>query len=442
MNRKPERNRADVLSKIFFFVYNVFFVPLFFVLVHFAGLFHHKLKRGLKGRKGLFEKCEQYFSHVPFNKRRIWLHISSLGEFEQAKPVIDEIRSRIPDVQIILSLFSPSAYDNIHIRDEHIFVTYIPIDIYWHVKRFIEIIKPDIAITVRHDIWPNFQWYLKKKNITTLLIDASITDKRKNLYRIFRIPIGNVIGTFSRILTVSEQSSKRYQMLIHGAKGIQIAGDTRYDRVKQRSENNQKIGHLLNSGYFNRKTTFVAGSTWPSDEKILLPGIADTMGRFPALTVIIAPHEPTEEHLTQIELFLENRKIKSIRYSELDKKTNRDFKVLLIDGIGLLANLYALGGLAYVGGGMGPGVHNVLEPAAHGCAVLFGPRNTVSIEPRLLSEYGGGKIIETETDVVEYLNMLFTEPQSVQTIGERAKDFILSNTGASRKIVDIIENYL
>jgi len=265
MNRKPERNRADVLSKIFFFVYNVFFVPLFFVLVHFAGLFHHKLKRGLKCRKGLFEKCEQYFSHVPFNKRRIWLHISSLGEFEQAKPVIDEIRSRIPDVQIILSLFSPSAYDNIHIRDEHIFVTYIPIDIYWHVKRFIEIIKPDIAITVRHDIWPNFQWYLKKKNITTLLIDASITDKRKNLYRIFRIPIGNVIGTFSRILTVSEQSSKRYQMLIHGAKGIQIAGDTRYDRVKQRSENNQKIGHLLNSGYFDRKTTFVAGSTWPSD---------------------------------------------------------------------------------------------------------------------------------------------------------------------------------
>ncbi|MBN2410935.1 hypothetical protein JXQ31_04525 [candidate division KSB1 bacterium] len=428
------------MSKIFFFVYNVLFIPLFFVLVHFAGLFHHKIRRGITGRKGLFEKLEKHIANGSNNNRKIWIHISSLGEFEQAKPVIDEIRSRMPVVQIILSIFSPSAYENIHIQDKNIFVTYIPVDTYWHVKKFIDIIQPDIAITVRHDIWPNFHWYLKKKNITSLLIDASITDKRKTLYQIFRVPIRSVIGTFTRILTVSEESSRRYQMVYPEAERIQVLGDTRYDRVLQRSQNNQKIEFLIKRGYFNRRNTFVAGSTWPSDEKILLPAITEAIDRFPEFTVIIAPHEPTEEHLIQIEGFFDKRNIKSIRYSELDKIFKWSFRILLIDGIGLLANLYSLGELAYVGGGFGPGVHNVLEPAAHGCAVLFGPRNTISIEPQLLLQYGGGKVIEFEKNVDQFLNMMFTNPQSIQAIGEKARDFILSNTGASRKIVDIIEN--
>jgi 3-deoxy-D-manno-octulosonic-acid transferase len=427
---------------IYFCVYNFLFIPCFYILVYVASLFNNKVRRGLKGRKGLFSRLKEFNAGNSGDEKRVWLHISSMGEFEQSRPIIDEIRSRMPDVQIILSLFSPSAYDNIHIQDKKIFVTYLPMDTYWSAGKFIKMLNPDIAITVRHDIWPNYQWHLKRMNIFSLLVDASITDKRKKLYNSFQHPIRSVMETYSWILTVSPESTTRFRTLYSDFNRVQFAGDTRFDRVDQRSKDNSKIEFLLTSRYFKREFTFIAGSTWSSDEKILFPGLLKVFAQQSEFKLIIAPHEPTMEHVQAIESYFNKNQVAVERLSQLEENKNWTFRVLVIDKIGVLANLYALGRMAFVGGGFGPGVHNVLEPAAHGCSVFFGPKYSVSVEPQQLIDSGGARSITCEQTAEEMYNMLLHNPAALQAMGDKARTFILDNMGASTRIVDLLEKYL
>ncbi|HPG38352.1 MAG TPA: glycosyltransferase N-terminal domain-containing protein [bacterium] len=427
---------------LYFLVYNILFIPCFFILVQIACLFNNKVRRGVKGRKGLFTRLQSSLAVKAENEKRVWLHISSMGEFEQSRPIIDEIRKRMPDTQIILSLFSPSAYDNIRIEDKKIFISYLPMDSYLDTKKFIRIIAPDVALTVRHDIWPNFQWQLKRLKIPALLVDGSITDKRKNLYSFFRNPIRSVMETYSWILTVSQESSERFEKIYSDKSRIQYTGDTRYDRVYQRSRDNSRIEFLQQSGFFDRENTFVAGSTWPSDEKILYPALLKMMTQNNNFKLIIAPHEPSVDHVQAIENFFAKNQLAVERLSRLKSGEPWSFRALVIDKIGLLANLYSLGRLAFVGGGFGPGVHNVLEPAAHGCAVFFGPRYNVSVEPQLLIDSNGACSIASENEADDILKLLIIDPARLKTMGDEAQKFILDNMGASTRIVDIVEQYL
>lgn len=427
---------------LYFLVYNILFIPCFFILVQIATLFNNKIRRGVKGRRGLFSRLESILPAKAENDKRVWLHISSMGEYEQSLPVIDAIRLRMPDALIILSLFSPSAFDNIKIQDKKILLTYLPVDSYYSAGKFIRMIKPDVAITIRHDIWPNYQWYLKRKKIPALLVDASITDKRKKLYSFFSNPIRSVMETYSWILTVSRESSNRFARIYSDKSRIQFTGDTRYDRVYQRSQDNSRIAFLLQDGYFNRQTTFVAGSTWPSDERILYSALLKLFAQNDEFKLIIAPHEPSVEHVQAITSFFTKNGIAVERLSQLETEKNWSFRVLVIDKIGLLANLYSLGLPAFVGGGFGPGVHNVLEPAAHGCAVFFGPRYIVSVEPQQLIDSGGARSIDSEKAANDMLAMVMNDPAALWAIGEKAHSFILNNMGASTRIVDLVEKYL
>ncbi len=427
----------------FFLIYNFLFIPLFFILVHIAVFFNPKIRKGILGRIGLFKRLEQNLSEFENVQQRIWIHVASMGEFEQGMPVIEQVLGRFKNAIVILSVFSPSAYTNIKFQHPRLVITYMPIDGWFHIRRFLKIVKPAVAITVRHDIWPNVQWQIRKRKMPSFLIDASITDKNEKTYYRFRVPFRTVLEGFNKILTVSDKSSERFEMLYSDKSNIENFGDTRYDRVLQRSRQLDKIQWLIDEKYFVHEKTCIIGSTWPTDDKLWIPATVSVLKSDPEFRFVLAPHETTAEHIALIEGLLKTHDIPFVRLSQLEQAPEqRDFRFLIIDRIGLLANLYALGLLAYVGGGFSPGVHNVLEPAAHGCAVCFGPRNIISVEPRFLIDAKGAKEIKGESDLLNVLDDFINHPDKLRETGTRALNFIKQNTGASEKISKLLDNYL
>ena len=428
---------------ILFTAYNLFFVPLFYITVQIAGLFNAKIRRGLKGRKRLFTYLRTYIQALPGKGPRVWMHISSMGEYEQGLPVIRALRQRIPKSEVVITFFSPSGYENVTIReDANVMISYIPLDSYWHARKFIDIVGPDAAMVVRHDIWPNHQWRLQARGIPSMLIDASIPDQRRVTYRIFQIFFRQIFKTFSRVCTVSQQSAERLKRVYPAQDRLHVCGDTRYDQVLRRVSETGKIDHLLKSRYFGRRKCLVAGSTWPSDERVILDPIADLAAHDTEFIAIVAPHEPTAEHLDAIESHFRAREIPLARLSGLRGVRTWSFRILLIDRIGLLANLYALGSAAFVGGGFGPGVHNVLEPAAHGCAVMFGPNHLNSVEAQQMVERGGAQVITNPAAAGVVLNGVFFDAEEAAKRGENARAMVLENQGSSERIVDILESVL
>ncbi len=430
------------MSKICFLLYNILFIPLLFVAVRIGGLKDPKIRRGLKGRKGLFRALQQELADSRPASLRVWMHIASMGELEQAKPVILHLKKRFPQALVILSVFSPSVIRNAKAFQEADIVCYIPFDSYWQARKFIRLMAPDLALIIRHDIWPNHLWRLHKMGIPAVLLDASISDKRKGTFAFFRFLYRILYSQFSEIMAISRENATRLQRVFPFAERLHVCGDTRYDQVYRRTTESGKIDHLLAGGHFPHDRTFVAGSTWPSDEKCLLPAIADALIKYPELKIIIAPHEPTEAHVGDLISFFQERSICQVRYTQMETRANEPFRVLIVDRLGLLANLYGLGRLAFVGGGFGPGVHNVLEPAAHGCAVLFGPRHRNSVEAMQLTQRGGAKVIHTRQEATAVLAEYLQEPSAAREVGRIALQMVQENLGASEKCVDILQKYL
>ena len=430
------------MSNIFFLLYNIVFIPLLFVAVRIGGLLNPKIKRGLKGRRGLFQLLQQNLAEAGPASLRVWMHIASMGELEQAKPVILNLKSRFPQALIILSVFSPSVFKNAKAFQEADIVCYIPLDSFWQAKKFIRLIAPDLALIIRHDIWPNHLWRLRKVGIPTVLLDASISDIRRGTFTFFRFFYRILYAHFSEILAISRENAVRVQRVYPFAERLHVCGDTRYDQVYRRTTEPGKIDHLISGGYFQRNRTFVVGSTWPSDEKCLFPAIAEALARYPDLKIVVAPHEPTEVHVADIVSYFKERNICLARYTQMEKTANVSFRVLIIDRLGLLANLYGLGQLAFVGGGFGPGVHNILEPAAHGCAVLFGPRHRNYVEAMQLAKRGGGKPIHSTAEAAAELAAYLEEPSGTLQIGGIALQMVQENLGASERCVDILQKYL
>ena len=366
------------------------------------------------------------------------MHISSMGEFEQGAPLIDELLARFPDAWIVVSLFSPSAYEHLTFDKERTVITYLPFDVYRNAVRFVDRVRPSIHIIIRHDIWPNYQWILQKRGIPSLLVSASISDERLTSVKRWRRLYRHVYASFSAICVISEMQKERLALIYPHEDRIKVCGDTRYDRVYARAMDTKKIDFLKDR--FNRERCLVAGSTWPADEKIVMPGISKALEHYEDFRVIIAPHEISSDHLESIEAQLSLDKQSVVRLSNY-KKSPEHFRVLLVDSIGLLANLYALGAIAYVGGGFGVGVHSVLEPAAHGAVICYGPNHRNSPEAREMAEQKIATPIATAAEFQSVLFDLLEKPQHTSERGEKTKTFVLRNVGASRRTADVAEHF-
>jgi len=436
--------RSRSLPLFWRFFYNAIIVPLLFCLFRLGAFLAQcgfsrfaKIRVGIIGRKQLFTELTAQLASVTDSAPRFWIHASSMGEYEQARPLLQEINRRFPAAVRVLTFFSPSAYANIkraNIPAE--VVSYLPFDSIQNARRFIRIINPAAAIIIRHDFWPNHLWEARRHGAAILLTNASVSANARSLrhWPFVRHFNRAVFDTFNTICAVSESAAGSLKPLVRYPERLVVTGDSRYDQVLFRSQS-KKIDEVLPANWRDGSPLFVAGSTWPSDEEILLPAFIAVRSKLPALRMILVPHEPTSEHLAQLENQLHNVALASARLSEEERLAKKDAQVLLIDRIGILAIVYSAGQAAFVGGSFGPGVHSVLEAAVHGVPVIVGPRFKNSPEAMALFDQRFLTSVSDAQTCQQALADFFQNPALQQSRGAQHRKFVLARCGASAKMI-------
>lgn len=384
------------------------------------------MKLFVNGRKAVFPYLKDNISD---KDEIIWLHAASLGEFEQGVPVLESLKKEFPAYKILVTFFSPSGYEvkkNNPLAD---FTTYLPLDTKANAKKFIELVNPKLAIFVKYEVWPNYLKYLKENKSPSLLISGNFR-KDQVFFKSQGNFMKNALKSFDHLF-VQNQSSKEL-LNFHGFKNVSISGDTRFDRVSQQLQLDNKLDFI--EDFKNNKICLVCGSTWPEDENLLLEFINTAEDD---VKIILAPHQIKEK---QIENFRNQLQKKSVLFSEKSNHNLKDFPILIIDTVGLLTKIYAYANLAYVGGAAGnTGLHNILEPAAFGVPILIGKNHQKFPEAKLLLNKGGLFAIKTSAECTAVLNKLVNDENYRNKIGTISKEFIQENQGATPKIMDFIK---
>ena len=403
-------------------------ISIFSFLVRLIAPFHKKAGLITKGHVQTYEILKK---QIDPSSKYVWFHVASLGEYEQALPMIEEIRKKKPNYKILLTFFSPSGYEVQKNNELVDIVCYLPFDKKNNVKRFLDLAQPDIAIFVKYEFWYNFIHELYQREIPVYLISAIF---RPN--QLFFKPWGNVFKKILHYYTqLFVQDKKSAQILKeHGIESVTVMGDTRMDRVIKVKKNALELPIVDKFATLkNKKSVLVAGSSWPEDEDLLI----NYFNKHAYLKLIIAPHLINESHLKQIEGKL---KRPSIRYSQAKENdaTITNFDCLIIDNFGLLSSIYRYGQIAYIGGGFGAGIHNLPEAAVYGIPVIFGPNHKKFLEAKELLKGGGGFTISNEAELNKVLKDFVTSPEDLEIAGEAAANYIYKSAGATQKIVDKI----
>jgi len=417
--------------------YNVLIVPVMWCVFQFGGLFNDKIRRGIKGRENLNKAIERDIQRL-HGKYRLWFHSSSMGEFEQAKPIISAIKRSRPDVDIIATFFSPSGYEHSQSYKLADVIAYLPFDSPRRVSSFVDIVRPTAVVMVRYDVWPNLIWALQKRNIPAMIANATM--KKRSMRKVFLLRQFHraLYNCLSLILTVSETDKLSFQDFGITAPKIEPIGDSRFDQVKTRRDEAAKK-HILSDRIVKGKQVVVIGQSWDADNVVVLPALLRLQETMPQLLTILVPHEPSVENLEQVEYRLEGR-TSFIRFSEMNDY--RDEKVILIDSVGVLVPLYRFADAAFVGGSFRQGVHNVLEPAAFGIPVLYGPKHTNSQEAVALAKAGGGFVVENEEQVYGILKLLLENEPKRAEAGSKALAMVNENLGATERVMKYLMPYL
>jgi len=421
------------MKRFWSLVYNIVFLPLLYLLLRFAGLFKQKIRRGIFGRKNLFEDLAASTKSLKRTGKLIWFHSASLGEFEQAKPIIEKLKIEMKE-NIIVTFFSPSGFDNSRKYPFADIISYLPFDTKRNAQKFVSIIKPDLYIMMRYDIWPNLIWTLKQNNIPIFIVDATMKNNSKRLLPIIKSFHKSLYTDMSKILTVSKADADAFKLFELKNDSLSIVGDTRFDRVYQKSlEAIDK--KLIHPDVLENKKVFVAGSTWDQDEEVILRAFTKLVKYDKDVILIIAPHEPTVLNLEQIEHDFTGR-LNTIRFSHLNNYSGE--KVIIVDSIGILLSLYTYADVAFVGGSFKQNVHNVLEAAVYGIPVIFGPKISNSQEAKELLERGGGIMIRGKREAYRRLRSLFSDKELREARGKISLNYVQENIGATNKIIDEI----
>lgn len=425
------------MKNIWAFIYNYFIIPVLYITVRFLGLFNAKIRRGIRGRKRILEELILNAARLDKTKKLVWFHSSSYGEFEQAKPIIKELKKN-NDLNILVTFFSPSGYENSKKYPYADLISYIPLDTKLNAERFIKIANPNLAVMMRYDVWPNHILALKKANIPCFIVDATMKEKSARKLPIVKSFHNNLYKNFTRILTVSGNDVEGFKNFGCTANQLKAVGDTRFDRVYQRSVN-AKEKELIKDNILKDKIILVAGSTWEQDEDIIIPVFKKLASVDKNVLLIIAPHEPTLLHLENIEneflgspAFRKNS-LETIRFSYLNNYNNE--RVIIVDSIGILLTLYIYADLAFVGGGFRQNIHNVLEAAVYGTPVLFGPKIDNSQEAKELLKRGGGIMVNNKMQAYRQLRTLILDEKSRKSKGETSHQYVQENLGATDKIL-------
>jgi len=425
------------MKNIWYLFYNGIVIPLIKLFLFTTQFFNKKIKIGIKGRKKLFENLIIDLAGIDRNKKMIWFHSSSMGEFEQAKPIIEKLRAE-KNINVTVTFFSPSGYDNSLKYPHADIIAYFPYDTPIMTSRFLNLLRPNLAVFMRYDIWPNMIWQLEKKGIPSFIVDATMRSNTPRKWIVSKSFHKALYSYVTRILAVSNSDEENFKEFNINGDKIKAVGDTRFDRVYQKSLQ-AKEKKLFKDGFFKGKKVFVMGSSWESDEDVMLPALIKLMEVDTDIITIIVPHEPTVLHLESTENTLIG-KFDSIRFSYLNNYKGE--RVIIIDSIGILLTLYTYAHAAYVGGSFKQGIHNVLEPAVYGMPILFGPKHENSQEAIRLAEIGGGIVVRNKREAYKSLRKIFTDEKLRLSLGKICADYVKENTGATSKILDEISNYI
>lgn len=401
----------------------------YLLLAHIAGFFNAKAKTFIHGRNGLWEELEKALAGK--TEKRIWFHFASLGEFEQGRPVMEQLKLEYPGYKLLITFFSPSGYQIQKNYKGADYVFYLPFDSPRNAKKFLDLVNPALVIFVKYEFWLYYLRQLSSRSIPTFLISAVFRPDQV----FFKPVIGHFftshLHAFKTIFLQNAASLAQAEKL--KLPQCLVAGDTRFDRVT-RISNERKEPEGIKQFIAGRKV-LIAGSSWPAEEN-MIAGIYTKPGA-EAFCFMLVPHDISSAHIKEIRQKFPDGKV----YSEWDKKSG-DFRVLIIDRIGLLSSLYQYGDVALVGGGFGSGLHNILEAAVYGIPVLHGPNISKFWEAEALLKSGGSLLIESE----DQFNSLFTtkvlSEQWRKEAGGKAKEFIAKNTGATRLIMAEIRKTL
>ncbi len=422
-------------------IYSLIVVPLIYALAKLASLFNLKIRENLRARQGYLQSVAAGSASLGSGPR-FWFHCASMGEYEALVPLLEAIR-RQRTCRVVLTFFSTSGLNNF--RDYHLvdLVTFAPLDFQRDVRRFIELISPDLYVVTKHDIWPNTLWEVNRRGIPALLINGNFHPGTLRLRPFWRPFFREVFSRFDKILPVTTAAARKFRRLLPETDQLLEPGETRYDRVVQRLRASGGQQDNIPGDFCRDSFVFIAGSTWPPGEQRLLTACADIFHEYPRFRLILVPHEPLPSRILQLEQELTRRKLRTIRYSSLSSDTTgAGEQVIIVDKVGLLAGLYRHAAAAYVGGGFTTGVHSVIEPAAFSVPVLFGPRHGVSAEAEHLLTAGGGFVVTSAADFAVRLRAWLAEPAARQAAGAAALSVVERNTGTTERIHELLRSML
>ena len=357
----------------------------------------------------------------------IWFHAASLGEFEQGRPLMERIRRQYPEYKILLTFFSPSGYEVRKNYEGADVICYLPFDTPRNVKRFLNIANPCMAFFIKYEFWQNYLKALKRRHIPVYSV-SSIFRREQIFFRWYGGRYYKVLTRFTHLFVQNEVSKELLGKL--GIRNVTVVGDTRFDRVMEIMQQAKQLP--LVEAFKQDYTVFVAGSSWPPDEDLFI----EYFNAHPELKLIIAPHVIGESHLSEI---IGKLKRPYLRYTQANEENVKQADCLIIDCYGLLSSIYRYGEIAYIGGGFGVGIHNVLEAAVYGVPVMFGPNNKRFREAQQLLQSGGGFEIHDETDFNALTDKLLTDATFLKQAGDAAGHYVKGNAGAADKVLSMVD---
>jgi 3-deoxy-D-manno-octulosonic-acid transferase len=400
-----------------------------------------KLARGIRGRRGVLERMEAWArGHRDPARPLAWFHAPSVGEGHQARAVIEAFRARRPDAQVVYTFFSPSAERFAATVPAH-FADYLPLDAPADVRRALDALKPGAIVFSKYDVWPVLTREAAERGVRLLLLSATLPATSGRLRGPSRALLAAAYGRLDAVGAIGAEDAERFGRLGVAPARRGVMGDARFDQVWHRVETTERGSALLAQFAGADRPTIIAGSTWPEDERHLLAAVRSLAEKGRAVRLVLVPHEPTPGHVSQAQRRMTELGLGWTMISEL--RPGDVSPVVLVDRVGVLGELYAVADVACVGGGFGSaGLHSVLEPAAFGVPVLFGPRHANAREAGELVAAGGAFEVASAGDAERVLAGLLDVYELRTRAGKAARDYVHARLGAAERGAQMVERAL
>ena len=405
-------------------MYNIV-IFLYLCGVAILSLFNEKVRKMWRGERQAIRTIKE---KIDPNAQYVWFHAASLGEFEQGRPLMEQLRREHPEYKILLTFFSPSGYEVRKNYEGADIICYLPLDTILNARRFLRTIRPVMAFFIKYEFWYNYLHILRHRGVPVYSV-SSIFRPGQVFFRWYGKQYSRVLKCFTHFFVQNEVSRELLSTI--GIDNVTVVGDTRFDRVLQIKEAAKQLPVV--EQFKGNSKCFIAGSSWQPDEEIFIPWLNEHKD----WKVVIAPHVIGEDHLQQIEKMLEGRKV--VRYTEATEENVKGAEVLIVNCFGLLSSIYHYADVTYVGGGFGVGIHNTLEAAVWDVPVFFGPNNQRFQEAQGLKNCGGGLEIANADDFLRYMKGFEEHPEVIKELGEKAGAYVSSLAGATQKVLSQVK---